>query len=85
MRSKYLKKVIAAVGLILFWEIASFIAKSGGPYTAVLVPSWGEVLKEALPGFAAFRNGSLPNYGDAFYILFVNSLITIILSQSAGL
>ena len=77
MRSKYLKKVIAAVGLILFWEIASFIAKSGGPYTAVLVPSWGEVLKEALPGFAAFRNGSLPNYGDAFYILFVNSLITI--------
>lgn len=77
MRAKHLKKVIAVIGLIAFWEIAALIAKSGGPYTAVLVPTWGEVFTKSLPGFAAFNGGALPNYGDAVYVLLTNSLITI--------
>lgn len=77
MGTKHVKKILAAVGLVVFWQIAALIARSGGEYTAVLVPTWGKVLTESLPGFAAFRGGALPNYGDALYVLLSSSLITV--------
>lgn len=77
MKGKYLKKVAAALGLVLFWQIAAMLAKNGGPYMSVLVPTWGEVFSDSLPGFAAFHNGALPNYADAVYVLISNSLITV--------
>ncbi|QEK19008.1 hypothetical protein LAJLEIBI_03039 [[Clostridium] hylemonae DSM 15053] len=55
MGTKHIKKILAAAGLIVFWQIAALIARSGGEYSAVLVPTWGKVLTESLPGFAAFR------------------------------
>ena len=61
MGTKHIKKILAAAGLIVFWQIAALIARSGGEYSAVLVPTWGKVLTESLPGFAAFRGGALPN------------------------
>ncbi|MCB7520128.1 ABC transporter permease subunit [[Clostridium] hylemonae] len=77
MGTKHIKKILAAAGLIVFWQIAALIARSGGEYSAVLVPTWGKVLTESLPGFAAFRGGALPNYADALYVLVSNSLITV--------
>ena len=77
MGTKHIKKILAVAGLIVFWQIAALIARSGGEYSAVLVPTWGKVLTESLPGFAAFRGGALPNYTDALYVLVSNSLITV--------
>lgn len=77
MGTKQIKKILAALGLIVFWQIAALIAENGGQYTATLVPTWGSVLKKSLSGFASFRSGGLPNYGDATYVILTNSLITV--------
>ena len=77
MVSKNIKRVTAAIALIIFWQIAALIAKNGGEHMALLVPTWKTIFRDSLPGFASFRNGAAANYKDAVIVLILNSLITI--------
>lgn len=80
-RNKHIRKFIVIIFICIFWEIASIIARQGGPMTASLVPSWSHIITKDLPGFASFKSGAVSNetlnYADAFHVLTVNSLITI--------
>lgn len=77
MKSKKVKTIAAAVIIIVCWQLAAMTAKMGGEHSATLVPTWGVVLRESLPGFAVFRNGAEANYADAVIVLIWNTLITI--------
>ena len=77
MKAKYARKICAILFLVLAWEAAALIARAASQYAAILVPTWGTVFGEELPGFASFRGGAAPNYVDALIVLGQNSLITI--------
>lgn len=77
MKGKRAKKIIIVIGIVLVWEIVALVAKASGPQASVLVPTWGQVLLQDLPEFAAFRGGASPNYADALIVLGRNCLITI--------
>lgn len=80
-RKTYINKVIAVFIICLGWEIASILARQGGPTVASLVPSWYQIITEDFPGFASFKTGGISNdisdYWAAVQVLFINSLITI--------
>ena len=69
MKAKYARKICAILFLVLAWEAAALIARAASQYVAILVPTWGTVFGEELPGFASFRGGAAPNYADALIVL----------------
>lgn len=81
MTGKYAKKMIAIILLCAAWQIAAMAAERGGPTVSALVPSWGHIFTEDLPGFASFKLGAVSNdasnYAAALQVLLVNALVTV--------
>ena len=81
VKGKYTRKMLAIAFVCIGWELASILARQGGPTVSSLVPSWGHILTKDFPGFASFKLGEISNDASSYWasiqVLLINSLITI--------